>query len=65
MTTTLAPSQPLDSLLSQLREMGSKFIQEKDYISAKLAFQKILELDKKDINSRLVYAHLIEDGTHK
>jgi GSCFA family len=65
MTTTLAPSQPLDVLLGQLREMGSKFIHEKDYISAKLAFQKILELDKKDINSRLIYAHLIEDGTHK
>jgi tetratricopeptide (TPR) repeat protein len=65
MTTTPAPSQPLDFLLSQLREMGSKFIQDKDYISAKLAFKKIIELDNKDINSRLVYAHLIEDGTHK
>ena len=45
--------------------MGSKFIQDKDYSSARLAFQKIIELDKKDIESRLVYAHLIEDGTHK
>ena len=65
MTTTLAPSQTLDFLLRQLREMGSKFIQDKDYSSARLAFQKIIELDKKDIESRLVYAHLIEDGTHK
>jgi len=65
MTTTLAPSQTLDFLLGQLREMGSKFIQDKDYSSAKLAFKKIIELDKKDIDSRLVYAHLIEDGTHK
>ncbi len=45
--------------------MGSKLIHEKDYGSAKLAFQKIIELDKKDLKSRLVYAHLIEDGTHK
>src|SRR5262249_36502708 len=39
--------------------------EQKDYISAQLTFRKLLQLDHKDINARFVYAHLIEDGTHR
>jgi len=63
-TESTAPSthQPV---LGRLRELGFKYIQDQDYASAQFAFKKILELDGKDINARFVYAHLIEDGTHK
>lgn len=63
--TTQAPPQTPVSLLAQLKEMGTKLIEEKDYSSAQLIFKKILELDSKDVNSRFVYAYLIDDGTHK
>ncbi len=60
-----ATSQTTDSLLAQIKETGFKLIEAKDYQSALLIFKKILELDSKDINARLVYAQLIDDGTHK
>ncbi|MBV8838558.1 MAG: GSCFA domain-containing protein, partial [Alphaproteobacteria bacterium] len=39
--------------------------EQKDFISAQLTFRKLLQLDSTDVNVRFVYAHLIEDGTHK
>ncbi len=65
MNTQSASSQTTDTLLAQLKEMGFKFIEGKDYSSAQLIFKKITEMDGKDINARLVYAQLIDDGTHK
>ena len=63
----LAPAAPSahESLVGQLKALGFKYIQDKDYTSAQSAFKKVLELDSKDINARFVYAHLIDDGTHK
>jgi tetratricopeptide (TPR) repeat protein len=58
-----APTQA--SLIGELRDLGFKYIRDEDYASAQFAFRKLLELDNKDINARYVYAHLIEDGTHK
>jgi tetratricopeptide (TPR) repeat protein len=52
-------------ILGQLKDLGFKYIQDEDYASAQFAFKKILELDNKDLNARFVYAHLIDDGTHK
>jgi len=60
-----ATSQTTVSLLAQLKETGFKLIEAKDCQSARLIFKKIIELDSKDINARLVYAQLIDDGTHK
>jgi len=65
MTTKPAAPTKLESLIGQLRDLGNKYIEGKDYTSAQLTFRKLLELDNKDINARFVYAHLIEDGTHK
>jgi tetratricopeptide (TPR) repeat protein len=65
MMTSAAPSQTTESLLAQLKETGFRFIEGKDYGSAQLIFKKIVELDNADINARLVYAQLIDDGTHK
>jgi tetratricopeptide (TPR) repeat protein len=59
---TPATPQPI---LGQLKDLGFKYIQDEDYASAQFAFKKILELDNKDLNARFVYAHLIDDGTHK
>jgi tetratricopeptide (TPR) repeat protein len=59
-----APTTP-QALLGQLRDLGFKYIKDEDYTSAQFAFKKILELDKADINARFIYAHLIDDGTHK
>ena len=59
-----APSK-LEVLTGQLTELGNKYIEDKDYISAQLTFRKLLQLDSKDVNARFIYAHLIEDGTHK
>jgi len=53
------------ALIGQLKELGFKYIKDQDYASAQFAFKKVLELDKQDINARLVYAHIIEDGSHK
>ena len=55
----------LEVLTSQLTVLGNKYIEDKDYISAQLTFRKLLQLDSKDVNARFIYAHLIEDGTHK
>jgi tetratricopeptide (TPR) repeat protein len=66
MTTEPAAAPPThESLIGQLKDLGFKYIQDQDYASAQFAFKKVLELDNKDINARFVYAHLIEDGTHK
>jgi tetratricopeptide (TPR) repeat protein len=65
MTTEPAAPATLQPILGQLRDLGFKYIQDQDYASAQFAFKKILELDSKDINARFVYAHLIDDGTHK
>jgi tetratricopeptide (TPR) repeat protein len=65
MSTKLAAPFTIESLVGQLRELGNQYIERKDYISAQLTFRKLLQLDNKDINARFVYAHLIEDGTHK
>src|SRR5438552_9756395 len=65
MSAKLAAPTSIDSLVRQLRELGNQYIEKNDYISAQLTFRKLLELDNKDINARFVYAHLIEDGTHK
>ena len=59
-----APATP-QSLIAQLRQLGFKYIQDKDDASAQFAFKKVLELDGKDVDARFVYAHLIDDGTHK
>jgi len=59
-----APSK-FEVLTGQLRDLGNKYIEDKDYISAQLTFRKLLQLDSKDVNARFIYAHLIEDGTHK
>jgi tetratricopeptide (TPR) repeat protein len=55
-------SQPL---IAQLRDLGFKYIKDEDYPSAQFAFKKIIELDNKDLNARYIYAHLIDDGSHK
>jgi tetratricopeptide (TPR) repeat protein len=51
--------------IAQLKELGFKYLQDKDRPSAKFAFGKILEIDPSDIDARFVYAQLIDDGTHK
>lgn len=60
----ITPSK-FDVLTSQLTDLGNKYIEDKDYISAQLTFRKLLQLNSKDVNARFIYAHLIEDGTHK
>jgi tetratricopeptide (TPR) repeat protein len=65
MTTELAARSTLETLIGQIKDLAYKYIEDKDYVSAQLAFKKLLDLDNKDINARFVYAHLIDDGTHK
>jgi tetratricopeptide (TPR) repeat protein len=65
MTTEPATAAALQPILGQLKDLGFKYIQDEDYASAQFAFKKILELDNKDLNARFVYAHLIDDGTHR
>jgi tetratricopeptide (TPR) repeat protein len=65
MTTQLAAPPTLGPLLEQLKEAGYKCIEDKDFVSARAAFAKIVELDRRDINARFVYAQLIDDGTHR
>jgi len=64
---TTQPAAPLanEALIGQLRDLGFKYIKDEDYPSAQFAFKKIIELDSKDLNARYIYAHLIDDGTHK
>jgi tetratricopeptide (TPR) repeat protein len=64
MTTDPAALAP-QSLVAQLRDLGFKYIKDEDYPSAQFAFKKIIELDNTDLNARYIYAHLIDDGTHK
>jgi tetratricopeptide (TPR) repeat protein len=64
--TAQASAQPtFEVVVGQIRELAYRYIKEKDFVSAQLAFQKLLELDNNDINDRFVYAQLIDDGTHK
>ena len=65
MTAELATPQTFESVLGQIRELAFKYIKDKDYTSAQLAFKKLLELDNKDLSARFVYAQLIDDGSHK
>src|SRR5689334_14437734 len=68
---TIAPAtaqtaqQTFDSLIEQIKQLAYKYIEDKDFVSAQLAFKKLLELTPKDINARFVYAQLIDDGSHK
>ncbi len=63
--TTQTAQQTFDSLVEQIRQLAYKYIEDKDFVSAQLAFKKLLELTPKDINARFVYAQLIDDGSHK
>jgi tetratricopeptide (TPR) repeat protein len=65
MTAQPAAPPTFDALIGQIRDLGYKYIQDKDFTSAQLAFKKLLELDGKDINARFVFAQLIDDGSHK
>jgi tetratricopeptide (TPR) repeat protein len=60
-TTTQATA----ALLAQLKEVGFNLIEAKDFQSAQLVFKKIVDLDGRDADARLVYAELIDDGTHR
>jgi tetratricopeptide (TPR) repeat protein len=63
--TNQTPQQTFDSLVEQIRQLAYKYIEDKDFVSAQLAFKKLLELTPQDINARFVYAQLIDDGSHK
>jgi tetratricopeptide (TPR) repeat protein len=65
MTAEAGTAQTFESILGQIRDLAYKYIQDKDYTSAQLAFKKLLELDSKDLTARFVYAQLIDDGSHK
>jgi tetratricopeptide (TPR) repeat protein len=56
---------PQMSAVDQLKQRGLKYLQDNDFAGARFAFQKVLELDSKDIYGRMVYADLICDGSHK
>jgi tetratricopeptide (TPR) repeat protein len=60
-----AEAPTFQSVLTEIRQVAYKYLQEKDFTSAQLAFRKLLELDNADINARYVYAVLIDDGSHK
>jgi len=53
---------PQMSAVDQLKQRGLKYLQDNDFAGARFAFQKVLELDSKDIYGRMVYADLICDG---
>jgi len=70
MTAELAAPTPdshasLEELLGRLKVAAYKCLEEKDVANARLAFEKIVSLDGKDINARFVYAQLIDTGSHK
>ena len=65
MTTNLAAPPSVEQLLPQLKAAGYKCIEEKDFANALLAFRKIVELDRNDVNARFVYAQLVDNGSHK
>jgi len=60
-----ATPNSVDAIVGQLKVLGNQYLEQKDFISAQLTFRKLLQLDAKDVNTRFVYAHLIEDGSHK
>ncbi|WP_315743558.1 MULTISPECIES: GSCFA domain-containing protein [unclassified Bradyrhizobium] len=64
-TSALDNHAEFQSLIAQIKALGYKYLEDKDFVSARLAFQKLLELDGKDLSARFIYAQLIEDGTHK
>jgi tetratricopeptide (TPR) repeat protein len=61
---TQSAQQTFDSLIEQIRQLGDRYIQDKDLVSAQLAFKKLIELAPQDLNARYVYAQLIDDGSH-
>jgi tetratricopeptide (TPR) repeat protein len=65
MTAQPAAPATFETLVGQIRDLGYKYIHDKDFTSAQLAFKKLLELDSKDINARFIFAQLIDDGSHK
>jgi tetratricopeptide (TPR) repeat protein len=65
MTSQLVTAPMLESLVVQLKEIGYKYVQNKDFAKAKATFKQILDLGSKDVNVRFAYAQLIDDGTHK
>ena len=52
MTAQPAAPATYETLVGQVRDLAYKYIQDKDFTSAQLAFKKLLELDGKDINAR-------------
>jgi tetratricopeptide (TPR) repeat protein len=56
---------PQISAIDQFKQRGFKYIQDNDFAGARFAFQKVLELDSKDIFGRIIYADLICDSSHK
>ena len=65
MTTELAAPAVLDSVVGQLKAIGYKYVENKDFVNAEATFKRILELDGKDASVRFIYAQLIDDGSHK
>ena len=65
MTTESAAQPTFESVIDEIKALAYKYIEDKDFVSAQLAFKKLLELTPKDINARFVYAQLIDDGSHK
>ena len=65
MTTELAAPAVLDSVVGQLKAIGYKYVESKDFANARETFKRILDLGSKDPNVRFIYAQLIDDGSHK
>jgi tetratricopeptide (TPR) repeat protein len=63
-TEAAAAQQTFNSLIEQIRQLGNRYLEDKDFVSAQLAFKKLIELAPNDLNGRYVYAQLIDDGTH-
>ncbi|MGJ4932622.1 GSCFA domain-containing protein, partial [Bradyrhizobium sp. HKCCYLS2038] len=64
-TTALDNHAEFQAIIGQIRALGHKYIEDRDYVSAQLAFRKLLELDPKDIGARFAYAQLIDDSSSK
>jgi tetratricopeptide (TPR) repeat protein len=63
-TDNATAQQTFGALIEQIRQLGHRYIEDKDNVSAQLAFKKLIELAPNDLNGRYVYAQLIDDGTH-
>lgn len=50
------------ALIVQLKDLCFKYMQDLDYASARSALAKLIELDKEDIDTQLLFAKLVEDG---